>query len=40
VVGQSEEGLTVLPEALALVDKTDERWYEAELHRLKEELLL
>jgi predicted ATPase len=37
---QSEEGLTVLAEALTLVDKHDERWYEAELHRLKGELLL
>jgi predicted ATPase len=37
--GQIEEGLTVLAEALALVDKNDERWWEAELHRLKGELL-
>jgi predicted ATPase len=37
---QSEEGLTVLAEALTLVDKNDERWYEAELHRLQGELLL
>jgi predicted ATPase len=29
-----------LTEALSLVDKNDERWYEAELHRLKGELLL
>jgi len=36
---QIEEGLTVLAEALALVDKNDERWWEAELHRLKGELL-
>jgi predicted ATPase len=36
---QVEEGLTVLAEALALVDKNDERWWEAELHRLKGELL-
>jgi predicted ATPase len=39
-LGQSEAGLTALSEALALVDKTGERWYEAELHRLKGELLL
>src|SRR5262249_30770919 len=39
-VGQAEEGLTVLAEALAVVDKTGERWYEAELYRLKGELLL
>ncbi len=29
--GQNEEGLSVLAEALAVVDKTDERFYEAEL---------
>jgi adenylate cyclase len=38
--GQSDEGLAVLAEALALVDKNEDRWYEAELHRLKGELLL
>jgi predicted ATPase len=38
--GQAAEGLAVLTEALALVEKTDERWYEAELYRLKGELLL
>jgi DNA-binding SARP family transcriptional activator/predicted ATPase len=38
--GQAEEGLGVLAEALAQVEKTDERYYEAELHRLKGELLL
>src|SRR5262249_29733749 len=38
--GHVEHGLTVLAEALALVDKNDERWWEAELHRLKGELLL
>jgi len=38
--GQVEEGLTVLAEALALVDKTGERYYEAEIYRLKGELLL
>jgi predicted ATPase len=31
--------LGVLAEALALVDKNGERWWEAELHRLKGELL-
>ena len=39
-VGQAEEGLTVLAEALAAVDKTGERLYEAELYRLKGELTL
>jgi predicted ATPase len=38
--GQTEEGLTVLAEALAMVDKTGERFYEAELYRLKGELSL
>jgi hypothetical protein len=31
--------LEVVAEALAGVDRTEERWYEAELHRLKGELL-
>jgi len=39
-IGQPKEGLGVLREALAVVDKTGERWWEAELHRLKGELLL
>ena len=39
-VGQAEEGLTVLTEALAAVDKTGERFYEAELYRLQGELTL
>lgn len=39
-VGQAEEGLSVLTEALAAVHKTGERFYEAELYRLKGELLL
>ncbi len=38
--GQIEEGLQVLAEALAVVEKTGERFYEAELYRLKGELLL
>jgi predicted ATPase len=38
--GQVEEGLTTLAEALAAVDKTGERFYEAELYRLKGELTL
>ena len=40
IMGQPEAGLTVLTEALTLVDTTGERWYEAELHRLKGALLL
>jgi predicted ATPase len=39
-VGQVEEGLTVLAEALAMVNKNGERWWEAELYRLKGELTL
>jgi predicted ATPase len=39
-IGQPEAGLTVLTEALALVDTTGERWYAPELHRLKGALLL
>jgi class 3 adenylate cyclase/predicted ATPase len=39
-VGQVEEGLTVLAEALGFVHKTGERWYEAELYRLKGTLTL
>ena len=38
--GQAGEGLTALAEALALVNKTGERWYEAELYRLQGESLL
>ena len=39
-LGKPEAGLTVLAEALTLVDNNGERWYEAELHRLKGALLL
>src|SRR2546429_614327 len=39
-IEEPEAGLTVLTEALVLVDTTGERWYEAELYRLKGELLL
>ncbi len=38
--GQAEVGLGVLAEALALVDHTGERHWEAEVYRLKGELLL
>jgi class 3 adenylate cyclase/predicted ATPase len=40
ILGQPEVGLTALAEALTLVGKTGERWYEPELYRLKGELLL
>ena len=39
-VGHIEEGLTMLKEALDMVNKTEERNWEAELHRSKGELLL
>jgi predicted ATPase len=38
--GQAEEGLRVVAEALAMVEKNEERWAEAELYRLKGELVL
>ena len=38
--GQVEEGLATVAEALWLVDKNDERIYEAELYRLKGDLTL
>lgn len=39
-VGQIDEGLEVLDRALTLADETGELYYEAELHRLRGELLL
>jgi predicted ATPase len=39
-MGRVEEGLVVLTEALAVTNKNEERWWEAELYRLKGELLL
>jgi predicted ATPase len=38
--GRSADGLTVLAEALEVVEKIDERFYQAELYRLKGELTL
>jgi len=37
---QIEEALTLLEEALEIVERTGERWFAAELHRHKGELLL
>jgi len=37
---RAEEGLNVLTEAFCFVDKKSERWWEAELYRLRGELLL
>jgi predicted ATPase/class 3 adenylate cyclase len=39
-LGQIDEGLTVLDDALAAIDKTAGRWAEAELHLIKGELLM
>jgi len=39
-VGEPEAGLAALDEALILVEKTEERFWEAEIYRLKGELLL
>jgi predicted ATPase len=38
--GQFAEGLAALDEALAVAEKNDDRWYEAEIYRLKGEFLL
>jgi predicted ATPase len=38
-VGQTAEGLAMLAEALTAVQNTGERWWEAELYRLKGQLL-
>jgi predicted ATPase len=37
--GEPERGLEAIAEGLAIVPRTDERWWEAELHRLEGELL-
>jgi predicted ATPase/class 3 adenylate cyclase len=39
-VGQTTTGLEALAEALAMLDKSGARWWEAELYRLRGELLL
>ncbi len=39
-MGQHEDGLTLLAEALAVTNVTEEHRWEAELHRVKGELLL
>ena len=40
IAGQIEESLTLLAEALQIVERTGERWLAAELNRQKGELLL
>jgi predicted ATPase len=39
-LGRQERGQKVLAEAFKTINKTGERWYEAELYRLKGELML
>jgi predicted ATPase len=39
-VGRIKEGLAILTEALTITNKNEERWWEAELYRLKGALLL
>jgi predicted ATPase/class 3 adenylate cyclase len=39
-LGQTATGLSVIDKALAQVGATDERWWEAEIHRVRGELLL
>ncbi|MBI4563061.1 MAG: AAA family ATPase [Candidatus Rokubacteria bacterium] len=39
-VGQADQGLSVLPEAIAVANKNGEHFYEPELYRLKGDLLL
>jgi predicted ATPase len=40
IAGQIEESLTLLDEALQIAERTGERWFAAELNRLKGQLLL
>ena len=39
-INRTTEALNLLREALELAERTDERWYEAELYRLRGEVLL
>jgi TolB-like protein/class 3 adenylate cyclase/predicted ATPase len=39
IVGQVEEGLTLLDDATQIAERTGERWFEAELYRHKGQLL-
>ena len=40
IAGQVEEALTLLDDALQIVERTGERWFAAELNRHKGQLLL
>jgi predicted ATPase len=39
-LGRFDEGLGTIDEAFAFIERTDQRYYEPELHRLRGELLL
>src|SRR5262245_39676163 len=39
-MGQFKQALNVLAEAQDLADENEERWWQAELHRIKGELIL
>jgi predicted ATPase len=38
--GEADSGLRRLDDALAELERTEERWYEAEMHRTRGEILL
>jgi predicted ATPase len=38
--GDTDAGLRRLDDALAELERTEERWYEAEMHRIRAEILL
>src|SRR6202022_3760117 len=38
--GDTDAGLRRLNDALAELERTEERWYEAEMHRIRGEILL
>ena len=38
--GQTDAGLRRLDDALAELERTEQRWYEAEIHRIRAEILL
>jgi len=40
IVGQIEEAVTLMDDALQIAERTGERWFEAELYRHKGQLLL
>ena len=38
--GKTDAGLRRLDDALAELERTEQRWYEAEMHRIRAEILL